>query len=140
MLFRSLIGRNFDAIGPDKIWSSDVTYLWTREGWLYLAVTMDVGTRRIVGWSMSNRLDAKLVTEALKMALTWRKPQKLIHHSDRGKEYACRAFRNQLCSKNITQSMSRKGDCWDNAVVESFFKSLKSEIGYTTFEIGRAHV
>lgn len=127
----NLLNRSFNTKTPNEVWASDVTYLWTKEGWLYLGVTLDLFSRRVIGWSMDKRLDAKLVVKGLDMALTNRRPNnQLIHHSDRGKEYACRQFRERLTSEKIQQSMSRKGDCWDNAVVESFFKSLKSEIGH----------
>ena len=130
----NLLNRNFNICSPNKTWASDVTYLWTSEGWLYLGVTIDLYSRRVIGWSMSKRLDAKLVSDSLRMALERRgRPKGLIHHSDRGKEYACRYFRAILEKEKITQSMSRKGDCWDNAVVESFFKTLKTEIGTKTF-------
>ena len=107
---------------------SDITYVWTQEGWLYLAVVIDLFSRKVVGWSMSSRMKARLVCDALKMAIWQRQPKAgLIHHSDRGSQYASEAFRRLLKVNEFQGSMSRKGDCWDNAVVESFFGSLKQE-------------
>jgi len=124
----NLLSRNFQVDRPDKVWCSDITYLWTMEGWLYLAVVMDLYSRKIVGWAMSSRLKGSLVKEALSMAYWRRKPVKgLIHHSDRGSQYADRDYRHFLDVCGMLCSMSRKGDCWDNAVVESFFHSLKTE-------------
>jgi putative transposase len=125
----NLVKREFKVSKPNRVWASDVTFLWTKEGWLYLAVTLDLFSRRIVGWSMGERLDSNLVLKALKAAVQKRGIKKgLIHHSDRGKEYACHAFRSVMRAYGIKQSMSGKGDCWDNAVVESFFHTLKSEL------------
>jgi len=105
-----------------------VTYIWTQEGWLYLAVVIDLCSRKVVGWSMSTRMKAQLVCDALKMAIWQRRPTAgLIHHSDRGSQYASKAFRRLLAAHGFKGSMSRKGDCWDNSVVESFFGSLKQE-------------
>lgn len=127
-VFDNLLGRQFDVPQPDQVYASDVTYIWTQEGWLYLAVVIDLCTRKVVGWSMSSRMKAQLVCDALKMAIWQRRPKAgLIHHSDRGSQYASRAFRQLLKAHGIKGSMSRKGDCWDNAVVESFFGSLKQE-------------
>jgi transposase InsO family protein len=127
-----ILRRRFNVKKPNKVWVSDVTYLWTREGWLYLAVTLDLCSRRVVGWSMSERLDAQLVVRALEMACGRRAIVKgLIHHSDRGKEYASSAFRAVLQRYGMLQSMSRKADCWDNAVAESFFRTLKRELSRT---------
>ena len=110
------------------MYASDVTYIWTQEGWLYLAVVIDLCSRKVVGWSMISRMKAQLVCDALKMAIWQRRPKAgLIHHSDRGSQYASRAFRQLLKAHGIKGSMSRKGDCWDNAVVERFFGSLKQE-------------
>ena len=131
----NLVQRNFSVPSPNKVWASDVTYLWTKEGWLYLGVTLDLYSRKVIGWSMSKRLDAKLSEDTLRMALTNRGVHAgLIHHSDRGKEFACQRFRENLKTHNIIPSMSRKADCWDNAVVESFFKTLKAELGNKKFE------
>jgi transposase InsO family protein len=125
----NLLQRSFAVEKPNQVWASDVTYLWTKSGWLYLAVTLDLCSRRVVGWSMSERLDRDLVVRCLEAAVQ-RRPQcrGLIHHSDRGKEYACHLFRETLKRHGLRQSMSRKADCWDNAVVESFFHTLKSEL------------
>jgi len=128
-VFDNLVNREFDVAQPDQVYVADVTYIWTQEGWLYLAVVIDLHSRRVVGWSMSSRMKAKLVCDALQMAVWRRRPKAgLIHHSDRGSQYASRAFRRLLKAHGIKGSMSRKGDCWDNAVVESFFGSLKQEL------------
>ena len=127
-VFDNLLNREFDVAQPDQTYAADVTYVWTQEGWLYLAVVIDLCTRKVVGWSMSSRMKARLVCDALQMAIWRRKPKAgLIHHSDRGSQYASKAFRRLLKAHGIKGSMSRKGDCWDNAVVESFFGSLKQE-------------
>ena len=128
-VFPNRLERDFTARAPNQVWASDISYLWTREGWLYLAVVMDLYSRKVVGWSLGRRLTSGLVCDALVMALWCRRPKKgqLIHHSDQGVQYASQAFRRLLKIHRITGSMSRKGDCWDNAVVESFFGSLKSE-------------
>ncbi len=113
----------------DRVWASDITYLWTREGWLYLAVVMDLASRRIVGWSMDHRLERFLPLNALSMAVRERRPLPgLLHHSDRGSQYASREYRQRLDEEGAIASMSRLGDCWDNAVVESFFATLKAEL------------
>lgn len=127
-VFENLLERQFDVSRIDRVYASDVTYIWTQEGWLYLAVVIDLCSRKVVGWSMSSRMKAQLVCDALKMAIWRRRPEAgLIHHSDRGSQYASKAFRRLLKAHGINGSMSRKGDCWDNAVVESFFGSLKQE-------------
>ena len=127
-VFDNLLNREFTADKPDQVYAADVSYVWTQEGWLYLAVVIDLFSRKVVGWSMSSRMKADLVCDALKMAIWRRRPQSgLIHHSDRGSQYASQAFRRLLKAHGILGSMSRKGDCWDNAVVESFFGSLKQE-------------
>ena len=114
---------------PDRVWVSDITYLWTLEGWLYLAVVMDLASRRIVGWSLDESLERSLPLGALSMALKQRRPSSgLMHHSDRGSQYASYEYRALLDQEGITASMSRLGDCWDNAVVESFFATLKTEL------------
>jgi putative transposase len=121
--------RAFDASKPDLKWASDITYLPTTEGWLYLAITLDLFSRKVVGWSMSESLESKLVLDALEMARNSRTPAAgLLHHSDRGVQYAALDFQRALARLEAVQSMSRKGDCWDNAVVESFFASLKCEL------------
>lgn len=117
------------AEGPDRVWVSDITYLWTAEGWLYLAVVLDLATRRVVGWGMGTTLETSLVLRALRMALRRRRPPAgLLHHSDRGCQYASAAYRAALAAAGIRASMSRAGDCWDNAVAESFFATLKWEL------------
>ena len=127
-LFENLLERQFDVKQPNQVFASDITYVWTQEGWLYLAVVIDLYSRKVVGWSMSSRMTAQLVCDALTMAIWLRRPKAgLIHHSDRGSQYASKAFRRLLKAHGIKGSMSRKGDCWDNAVVESFFGSLKQE-------------
>ncbi len=127
-VFDNVLTREFDVQQPNQAYVSDITYVWTQEGWLYLAVVIDLFSRKVVGWSMSSRMNAQLVCDALTMALWQRRPQAgLIHHSDRGSQYASRQFRQLLNMNQITGSMSRKGDCWDNAVVESFFGTLKQE-------------
>ena len=120
--------REFEADEPNKKWVADFTYVWTAEGWLYVAAVMDLYSRRIVGWSMSDTMHAKMVTDALLMAL-WRrgKPSELLHHSDQGSQYTSEDFQSLLKTQGITCSMSRRGDCWDNAAMESFFSSLKTE-------------
>jgi transposase InsO family protein len=113
----------------DRIWAADITYLWTAEGWLYLAVVLDLASRRVIGWCADTRLDDSLTIRALTQALRLRQPAPgLVHHSDRGVQYASAAYRELLAAHGITSSMSRKGDCWDNAVVESFFATLKKEL------------
>jgi transposase InsO family protein len=120
--------RQFAVSRPDEAWVGDITYVWTLEGWLYLCVILDLYSRRIVGWSMSERIDQALTLRALSMALRARQPDAgLLHHSDRGSQYAAGDYRKHLQARGITCSMSRKGNCWDNAVAESFFATLKVE-------------
>lgn len=122
--------RRFGAPGADHIWVGDITYLWTREGWLYLAIVLDTYSRRIVGWSLSDRLERDLAVTALEKALAARRPGPgLLHHTDRGSQYASTDYRELIESAEIVFSMSRKGNCWDNAMAESFFKTLKVELG-----------
>jgi putative transposase len=124
----NLLDRNFQVDQPDTVWCSDITYLWTMEGWLYLAVVIDLYSRKVVGWAMSSRMKESLVREALSMAYWRRKPGKgLLHHSDRGSQYAGSDYQRLLGIYGMICSMSRKGDCWDNAVAESFFHTLKTE-------------
>ena len=124
----NILNRQFDVQQPDKVWTADISYVWTFEGWLYLAVVMDLSSRRIVGWKTSSRMKKQLVLDALAMAYWQRKPEKgLLHHSDRGSQYASYEYQNQLKNYGMTASMSRKGNCWDNAPTERFFRSLKSE-------------
>jgi transposase InsO family protein len=113
---------------PDHAWAADITYIPTREGWLYLAVILDLATRRVVGWSVRTRLDSELAISALRMALLHRGAHGALHHSDRGVQYASAAYRQLLTEAGLTASMSRKGDCWDNAAVESFFATLTKEL------------
>lgn len=125
---KNLLGRNFEVPEPDRVWAGDVTYIPTREGWLYLAVLLDLYSRKVVGWSMSEHNDEALTLAALQMALDQRQPGSgLIHHSDRGTTYASGTYQDVLDANDIICSMSRKGDCWDNAVVESFFSTLDVE-------------
>ena len=127
-IFENVLAREFDVRKPDSAYVSDITYINTKEGWLYLAVVIDLYSRRVVGWSMSSRMKASLVCDALKMALWQRKPKRgLIVHSDRGSQYASREYTRLLKQHGCVGSMSRKGDCWDNAVAESFFGTLKQE-------------
>ncbi|HAT6977416.1 TPA: IS3 family transposase [Legionella pneumophila] len=127
-VYENVLNRQFHTDKPNKAYVSDITYIWTQEGWLYLAVVLDLFSRKVVGWSMGSRMKATLVCDALNMAIWQRKPQSgLIVHSDRGAQYASYQYRNLLKSKGYIGSMSRKGDCWDNSVVESFFGSLKQE-------------
>ncbi len=127
----NLLKRQFHADAPNQRWVSDITYIPTTEGWLYLSVIMDLYSRRIVGWSMSHRMQELLVIDALKMALFRRKiKSNLLLHSDRGSQYASDNFQKLLRENNISCSMSRKGNCWDNAAMESFFHSLKTECVY----------
>lgn len=129
----NLLDRNFTVMAPDTVWLADISYIPTDEGWLYLAVVKDLGTMEIVGWSMSERLKSKLCEDALKMALRIRRPPSgLIHHSDRGVQYAGDSYRKLLGLHGITASMSRKGNCLDNAPMESFFSSLKTEMVHRT--------
>jgi len=132
----NLLARNFTAERPNLVWVTDITFVPTRRGWLYVAVMIDLFSRRIVGWAMSNRIDQSLVLDALRMAITQRRPEPgLIHHSDQGQQYAGAAYRAMLRKNNIVQSMSRKGNCLDNAVAESFFSNLKNElVHHTLFE------
>jgi transposase InsO family protein len=136
--------RDFTATGPDQKWLADITYIRLAVGWLYLAVILDCFSRRIVGWSLSRRIDADLVCAALEMALRRRGPQgDLVHHSDRGVQYASEAMRRLLEREGLTMSMSRKGNPWDNAMMESFFGSLKTEWideGYATEAQARMEV
>jgi putative transposase len=129
----NLLDRDFAPKAPNEAWSADITYLWTEEGWLYLAVVLDLFNREVVGWSLKSSMATDLVIDALKMAWFRRKPAPgLIHHSDRGSQYASHAFRRKLSEYGMRCSMSRKGNCWDNAPTESFFNSLKNERVHAT--------
>lgn len=124
----NVLNRQFAAAEPNQTWLADITYIPTRQGWLYLAAVMDMFSRRIVGWSMSERIDSQLVVSALTMAVQQRCPgQGLVHHSDRGVQYACGDYQDRLRDVGIVCSMSRRANCWDNAPMESFFGSLKTE-------------
>jgi len=125
----NLLERRFDVDRPDRVWAADLTCLRTGEGWLYLAVILDLYSRRVVGWAMAANMRTELVLRALEMALVQRRPGPgLMHHSDRGSQYASEVYARRLREKGIVQSMSRVGDCWDNAVVESFFSTLEAEL------------
>jgi len=125
----NLLDRNFTAEKPDQVWLADITYIPTGEGWLYLAVILDLFTRKVVGWAMRDHMRAELTMAALTMAIQRRRPgSDLIHHSDRGSQYAAGDYRKILQAAAITQSMSRKANCWDNAPMESFFGTLKTEL------------
>lgn len=124
----NLLDRNFLPTGPNQSWASDITYIRTLSGWLYLAVTMDLFSRKVVGWATSSRIDAELVVRALQMAIAQRSPEAgLLHHSDQGSQYTSDDFQKVLSQRGMICSMSRRGNCWDNAVVESFFGSMKAE-------------
>jgi len=124
----NLLNREFTPEVPNQAWASDITYIWTAEGWLYLAVVMDLFSRAIVGWSMSERMTRALVINALGMAVKRRNPSPgLLHHSDQGSQYASADYQAILAKHGAICSMSRKGNCWDNAPVESFFSTLKRE-------------
>ena len=125
----NLLKREFNVAKPDSYWVGDITYIPTKQGWLYLATVIDLYSRKIVGWSMASHMRAELVNNALAMALWKRKPPKgLVWHTDRGSQYASESHRNILKDHGITQSMSRQGDCWDNAVAESFFHTLRARL------------
>jgi len=125
---KNLLEQNFSTQKPNQRWVADITYIRTNQGWLYLAVVIDLYSMKVVGWSMSKRMSQRLVIDALRMAVGARQPSKeLIHHSDRGGQYTSNSFRDELKKHNIECSMSRTGNCWDNAVAESFFSLLKRE-------------
>ena len=124
----NVLDRQFTADAPNQKWVADFTYIWTAEGWLYVAAVIDLFSRRVVGWSMSDTMTAQLVTDALIMAI-WRrgKPDALLHHSDQGSQYTSEQFQRLMADNGVTCSMSRSGNVWDNAAMESFFSSLKTE-------------
>jgi transposase InsO family protein len=125
----NIVQRHFDAPVPNAVWVTDVTYVWTHEGWVYLAAILDLCSRRVVGWATSANNDTELALDALKRAKGTRMPLVgLVHHSDRGSVYASEAYRDALKALGAVASMSRKGDCWDNAVAESFFATIKGEM------------
>ena len=126
----NVLARQFAVAAPDTAWVTDITYLWTQEGWLYLAVILDLFSRAVVGWAMSSQITRQLTLQALTMALGRRRPPPgLLHHSDRGSQYASGDYRRALKTHGMVCSMSRRGNCWDNAVAESFFATLKVELG-----------
>ena len=125
---QNVLERQFEAAAPNRKWVADFTYVWTAEGWLYVAAVLDLFSRRVVGWSMSAAMTSELVTDALVMAI-WRRgrPKEVLHHSDRGSQYTSEAFQRLLAEHGVTCSLSRSGNVWDNAAMESFFSSLKTE-------------
>jgi transposase InsO family protein len=124
----NVVNRKFDVGTPNSVWAADITYAWTFEGWLYLAIIIDLYSRQVIGWAIDKRMKKQLTLNALTMAYWRRKPEPgLIHHSDRGSQYACHEYQKRLRQYGMIPSMSRKGDCWDNAPIERFFRSLKSE-------------
>lgn len=135
----NLLRRDFHVLQQDRVWVGDITYIWTTEGWLYLAVVIDLYSRRVVGWSINKRMTKQLVIDAILMAIWRRKPAPgLIFHSDRGSQYCSNDFQRLLKTHGIKSSMSRKGDCWDNAVAESFFGTLKLELVFWEKYVTRA--
>ena len=141
----NVLGRRFDAGLPDRKWAADITYVPTDEGWLYVAAVIDLCSRKVVGWAMADHMKAELVGDALEMALGMRSPPPgLLHHSDRGAQYACDDYQHLLRSNGMICSMSGKGDCWDNAVMESFWSTLKTELvhheHYATREQARGSI
>ncbi len=125
------LDRRFAVSAPNRVWAGDISYLWTEEGWLYLAVVLDLYSRAVIGWALGPRLTTELAREALTMALWRRRPAPgLLHHSDRGVQYSAHDYQRLLADHGIACSMSRKGNCWDNACVESFFRTLKVERVY----------
>jgi transposase InsO family protein len=141
----NLLGRDFQASAPDRVWLADITYVWTAQGWLYLAVVLDLFSRQVVGWAMADHLGHELALAALEMAIKRRRPVPgLVQHSDRGVQYAAHGYRKRLHEHGLICSMSRKGDCWDNAPMESFFATLKGELiderDYLTRDDARADV
>jgi len=141
----NVVDRDFTASKPNEIWLTDMTYIETREGWLYLAAVEDMYSRRVVGWSMDVTMESRLVVDALEMAVQQRYPDEgLLIHSDRGSQYASEHYQRLLAKRGITCSMSRKGNCYDNATMESFFATLKKELvhheDYATVEEAKASV
>ena len=122
------LDRQFTVTAPNKVWTTDITYVWTLEGWLYVAIAIDLFSRQVVGWAIDDHMQTSLCMRALQMAFWRRKPERgLLHHSDRGSQYASYDYRKHLATMGMEQSMSRKGNCWDNAPTERFFRSLKHE-------------
>jgi transposase InsO family protein len=141
----NIVNRYFETSAPNQIWTGDITYVRTIQGWLYLAVVIDLFSRKVIGWCMDKHLGSSLAVNALKMALAQRKPSgEVIFHSDRGVQYASHFFQRTLSQNALIQSMSRKGDCWDNAPTESFFATLKKELIrnelYSTREIAKTEI
>ena len=127
----NVLDRQFSITRPNRVWAGDITYVWTTEGWLYLAVVLDLYSRAVIGWALEARLTGDLARQALTMAIHHRAPKSgLLHHSDRGSQYAATAYQQLLTTHGMTGSMSRRGNCWDNACVESFFGTLKRELIY----------
>ena len=127
----NVLDRQFSITRPNRVWAGDITYVWTAEGWLYLAVVLDLYSRAVIGWALEARLTGDLTQQALTMAIRHRTPKAgLLHHSDRGSQYAATAYQQLLTTHRMTGSMSRRGNCWDNACVESFFGTLKRELIY----------
>jgi transposase InsO family protein len=125
----NLLQQDFTASGPNQKWAGDITYVWTREGWVYLAVIIDLFSRRVVGWAISNRMKQDLALRALNMAIAIRRPPPgCVHHTDRGSQYSAHDYQKLLRNHGFKVSMSGKGNCYDNSAVESFFKSLKAEL------------
>ncbi len=134
----NFLNRNFTTSRPESVYYSDITYIWTTEGWLYLAVIIDLFSRKVVGWSLNKRMTKKLVINALQMAIWRRRPSPgLIFHSDRGSQYCSKDFQLLLRKNQMKCSMSRKGECWDNSVAESFFGSLKTERIFGSYYLTR---
>jgi putative transposase len=136
----NVLERQFTATAPNQKWVADITYVWTREGWLYVAIVLDLFSRRVVGWSMQCTMTAQLVTDALVMAVWRRSPQAtLLHHSDQGSQYTSEPFQRLLNELGVTCSMSRSGNVWDHSVMESFFSSLKTERVNRRSYLSRTH-
>lgn len=129
------LNRQFNPTSPNQVWTTDISYVWTLEGWMYVAVVIDLYSRQVVGWAIDEHMKTSLCIKALQMAYWRKKPAKgLMHHSDRGSQYASYDYREQLKNMGMIQSMSRKGNCWDNSPTERFFRSLKSEhLNYVRF-------
>ena len=126
---KNVLDRSFEVGEPNRVWASDITYMYTKRGWAYLAAVLDLGSRKIVGWSVAPTMEERLVITALEHAIEQRNPEPgLVHHSDRGTQYAGHAYQHLLDENEMVCSMSRRGDCWDNACVESFFSTLKREL------------
>ena len=139
----NLLNRDWSTTGPNQKWVTDITYVWTQEGWLYLATVMDLNSRAIIGWALHNHLETPIVSEALQKALWKRKfPKGVLVHSDRGSQYCSHEYQQLLKEHGLICSMSRKGNCWDNAPMESFYHTLKTELvqfclGFKTREEAR---